>query len=66
VGVQEANYWLYFVVAQAGALRGLASEAIFQSLSSLAPYMSHGGVIEVQLAKAGVRLATLLNGIWKQ
>jgi hypothetical protein len=33
---------------------------------SLAPYMSHGGVIEVQLAKAGVRLATLLNGIWKQ
>lgn len=32
--------------------------------SSLDSYMEKGGVIEIQLAKAGVRLATLLNSVW--
>lgn len=31
---------------------------------SLDPYMKEGGIIELQLARAGVRLATLLNKIW--
>jgi len=32
--------------------------------NSLQPYMERGGVIEMQLAKGGVRLATLLNALW--
>ena len=31
----------------------------------LAPYMTRGGVVELQLARGGVRLAALLNTIWK-